>query len=156
MATLQIQTAGTGVVRDAHYVTPTGASTPVRTLLLEPQRTNLCIRSEEFDTWTSVGGNTAVTANSAIAPDGTATADTLTAIGANGRITRPCTFTGDGEKCLSVFLKQGTASVNWLEFNDATALVLRHRVAVTWTAGVPALSTLSGAGTLYPVQSLGN
>lgn len=46
------------------------------TLLLEPSRTNICIRSEEFDTadWEKFASAT-VTANLAIAPDGTLTAD---------------------------------------------------------------------------------
>jgi hypothetical protein len=156
MATLQIQTAGTGVVRDAHYVTPTGASAPVRTLLLEPQRTNLCIRSQELSdaAWTKT--NATITADSTIAPDGTATADTITVTGADGRAERAVTFTGDGEKCVSVWIRQGTNAASLFQVRDLTALVTRHTVRATWTAGVPALSTDSGAGTLYPVEAYGN
>jgi len=53
-------------------------------ILLEPQRTNLLLRSEEFDNaaiWNSVSGGTGVnpirTANTTISPSGTLTADTL-------------------------------------------------------------------------------
>jgi hypothetical protein len=151
---LEIQTAGTGVVRDAHYVTPTGASTPVRTLLLEPQRTNLCIRSEEFDTWTV--SSVTVTADNAVAPDGAPTADTLNATAGGGTALRAVTFTGDGEKCAAVFLKAGTAANSAVEIRDAVLNIPRHRVNILWTAGVPSLTTETGGGTRYPVESLGN
>ena len=50
-------------------------------LLLEPQRTNLALRSEEFDnaSWTKT--NTTITANTTTSPDGNSTADTLTGDG---------------------------------------------------------------------------
>ncbi len=155
---LVVATAGTGVARTSHYVTPTGASAPIQTLLLEPQRTNLCIRSEEFDTWSSIG-TTTVTANAIVAPDGTTTADLITATAAGpasaGR-NRAVTFTGDGEKCVSVYLKVGNGSVSTVALFDITAATMRHQVRVTWTAGVPSLTTVAGAGTLYPVEALAN
>ena len=48
-------------------------------LLLEPQSTNLCTYSEEFSdaSWSKLNG-ASVTANTAISPDGTQNADTLT------------------------------------------------------------------------------
>jgi hypothetical protein len=45
-------------------------------LLLEPQRTNLLLRSDDLTLWQDAGGS--VTANTAISPDGTQNADTLT------------------------------------------------------------------------------
>lgn len=151
---LQIQTAGAGVVRDSHFVIPTGATAPVRTLLTEPQRTNLCIRSEEFDTWTLI--NATVTANSTIAPNGAATADTIVATAAVGRATRNVTFTGNGEKCVSVYLKAGTSLTSLVAIQDGTAGVQRHRISVTWSAGVPTLTTASGSGTVYQPQLIGD
>jgi len=74
---LQIQTAATGVVRDAHYVIPTGASEPVRTLLTEPQRTNVFLWSQDASQTAWVKTDTTVTANAAISPEGTANADLL-------------------------------------------------------------------------------
>ena len=49
-----------------------------RGLLVEEARTNLCLRSQEFDnaSWTVVG--TSITANATLAPDLTATADLMT------------------------------------------------------------------------------
>jgi hypothetical protein len=154
---LQVTTAATGVVRDAHYVTPTGASAAVRTLLLEPQRTNLCIRSEEFDTWTEApAAECTVAANAAVAPDGTTTADLFTGVTTSGLRRRNVTFTGDGTKCVSVFAKAGTATASTIRLFDDSGGGTRHGVTVTWTAGVPSLATALGAGTLYPVQSYGN
>ena len=46
-------------------------------LLVEEQRTNLLLRSAEFDNASWTKSNASVTANSISAPDGTATADTL-------------------------------------------------------------------------------
>jgi len=63
-----------------------GSSCP--RLLLEPQRTNLATYSEQFDNaaWNNAGG-AVVSANTAVAPDGTTTADTAT-FGAGSPILR--------------------------------------------------------------------
>jgi hypothetical protein len=152
---LTIATAATGVARTAHYVIPTGQTQPIQTLLLEPQRTNLCIRSEEFDTWTNV--NVTVTANSAVAPDGTATADLLTStVSASARRVQALTFTGDGEKCASVFLKAGTSARTSLVLFQVSSSISRHDVSVNWSGGVPTIATNAGGGTLYPIVALGN
>jgi len=152
---LQIQTAADGVVRDAHYVIPTGASEPVRTLLTEPQRTNLMLRSQEFGTWSDVL-TCPVTDDAAIAPDGTATADLLTATATGSARSRGVTFTADGVKCASIFLKQGTSTQSRVTLRDLTALTDRHNVNVVWSAGVPTLSTAAGAGILFQPQEYGN
>jgi hypothetical protein len=47
-------------------------------LLVEEQRTNLLLRSEEFDNASWTNSASLVTANTAVAPNGTLTADTLT------------------------------------------------------------------------------
>ena len=152
---LTVATAGTGVARTAHYVTPTGASAPIQTLLLEPQRTNLCIRSEEFDTWTNIS-TCNVTANAVVAPDGTTTADLLSSTVTGSSRGQTVTFTGDGEKAIALYLKAGTSALTQVRLLDTTASAFRHTVAVTWVAGVPSLSTVGGAGTLYPVEALAN
>jgi hypothetical protein len=46
-------------------------------LLLEPQRTNLALFSEQFDNATWVKNNTSISANSAVSPDGDTNADAL-------------------------------------------------------------------------------
>jgi hypothetical protein len=54
-------------------------------LLLEPQRTNLCLYSEQFSdvTWGKIFSS--ITANSTTSPDGNTTADTFTADGSNNQ-----------------------------------------------------------------------
>jgi len=82
---LTVATAGTGVARTAHYVTPTGASAPIQTLLLEPQRTNLVLYSQDFDNAAWTKSNATITANTTTAPDGTTTADKLVENTANAQ-----------------------------------------------------------------------
>src|SRR6056297_2602588 len=59
----------------------TNADCPV--LAIEPQRTNLLQYSEEFDDGVWFKYETTVTANDAVAPDGTTTADKIIATNAN-------------------------------------------------------------------------
>lgn len=152
---LTLTTAASGVARTAHYIVPTGQTQPIQTLLLEPQRTNLCIRSEEFDTWSTFTSG-ACTPNTAVAPDLTVTGDTITSGVIGGGVFRNVTFTGDGEKCAAVYLRAGTSARSQVAIRDGTTATDRHRVRVTWTAGVPTLTTESGAGTIYPVLALAN
>jgi hypothetical protein len=152
--TLTLATAASGVARSAHYIVPTGGTVPIQTLLLEPQRTNLVLRSEEFNTtWTAT--NVTVTANNIAAPDGTTTADLLNATTNGGTVVQAITFTTSAEKCAAIYLKAGTAAATDIQLWDDTApTASRHLVRATWAAGVPTLSTVSGAGTLYPVEAV--
>jgi hypothetical protein len=148
-----LRTAASGVPRFT-YEPITGESLG---LLMEESSINICLYSEDL---TGAGwgtGSTSVTANSAVAPDGTTTGDLLTATGGTGSVRlRSVTFTGDGEKAMAVYLKAGTATRNQVLFYDNTASTGRHYINVNWTAGVPAITTLLGAGTLFPVESAGN
>jgi hypothetical protein len=133
----------------------TGLTVPA--ISLEPQRTNICIRSQEFDTWNNDGiGGTSVTADASVAPDGTMTADLVVSLGVAGRRRRNVTFTGDGTKCAAVFLKAGTSSRTDVAIQDFTASENRHLVRVNWSGGIPSLTTGVGSGTLYPVEPLGD
>jgi hypothetical protein len=83
-------------------------STGTPALLVEEQRTNLVTYSEQFDNinWTKVSST--ITDNTVIAPDGTLTADTITAITNSGYVTRggfPVT-----NSTLSVYVKQGVGT----------------------------------------------
>jgi hypothetical protein len=152
---LTVATAGTGVARTSHYVTPTGASAPIQTLLLEPQRTNVCIRSEEFDTWTQT--SCVVTANASVAPDGTTTADLITpSADTNGRVRRTVTFTTDAEKCIAVYLKAGTSTRSRFTLRDTTVGTDRVSIRISWSAGVPTPAAYLGSGTIYPAEALAN
>jgi hypothetical protein len=94
-----IETVASGVPR-LDYL---GSSCPK--LNLEPQRTNSLTYSEQFDMW-SYGGAT-ITTNNAISPDGTTSADLLTADGTTGQhyVTKS---NAQNAKTISFFIKMGT------------------------------------------------
>jgi hypothetical protein len=79
-------------------------------LLVEPQRTNLALRSQEFDnpTWQKAGGTT-ITANSTTAPDGTLTADTFNASQTN-LLWQNLSASNNTTYTLSLWVKLGTAT----------------------------------------------
>lgn len=86
----------------------------VEFLLGESNATNLALRSQELDhaSWSNVG-SPVVTANAAVAPDGTTTADTIA--DTNGAETRgrrqTFTVANDGTQyCLSVYVKKRTSA----------------------------------------------
>jgi len=79
-------------------------------LLLEPQRTNLALRSEEFDNASWSKSSSTITANTAISPDGTQNADAIvdTATNAEHNINQTITITSGVASTFSVYLKSGT------------------------------------------------
>jgi hypothetical protein len=85
-------------------------------LLTEGARTNLFQRSEEFDdaAWTKVRAT--VAANSAIAPNGTLTADTLLDDATLGdhKVRQSISVTSGTTYTLSAFVKAGSLSFVWL------------------------------------------
>ena len=80
-------------------------------LLLEPQRTNLYLRSEQINdaAWVKVAGT--VTENNSLAPDGAMTADTFTADGTNAshRFFQAVTAVSGTTYRVSYYVKRGTA-----------------------------------------------
>ena len=79
-------------------------------ILVEPARTNLIIRSQEFDnaSWTMT--NVTITANTTTSPSNTLTADTITANGTTNTHslrTELISFTAGTSYSLSVFAKKG-------------------------------------------------
>lgn len=152
---LTLTTAAAGVARVAHYVVPTGQTQPIPTLLLEPQRTNLVLQSQNFSlAWTSNFMGT-ITPNQS-APDGTLTASLLNATSTSSYVWQNLTFTGDGTKCVSVFAKAGTTNDFRILLRDTTAAVNLASVRASWSAGVPTLSVPAGTATLYSPEALAN
>lgn len=93
-----------------------------RGLLLEPAATNLLLRSAEFDNavWTTWNGATpVVTANTAVAPDGTTTADSILFNTAEWEWrAQSATIADDGATLTaSVYYKAGTAASWQLQVN---------------------------------------
>ena len=95
----------------------TGAAIPDATLkgyFSEGQRQNRCLYSQDFTNaaWVSGGGGIAVTPNTAVAPDGTTTADTLTASGANGTLIQDLGVVASAAKAGGLYLKRKTGTGN--------------------------------------------
>jgi hypothetical protein len=125
-------------------------------LLIEPQRTNLLLRSEEFNDagWTKT--SLTVTANSIAAPDGTTTADTLAATGAGGNVAQAVTITAGRGIALSVYAKAGASSWLRLRLGDGTNTVEAWFNLAAGTVG----ANTAGAGTLLysqkTIEAMGN
>ena len=85
-------------------------------LLLEPQRTNSVLRSEEFNlTWTSI--RLSVTPNTTIGPDGNTTADSLIENTATAsRVLRQSVITTASSYTFSVYAKANTRS--WIYLSN--------------------------------------
>jgi hypothetical protein len=73
--------------------------------------TNLLLRSQEFDDAVWIAANVNFTPNSIAAPDGSVSADKLTAAAAATTYIRQSTSTGAGSVTVSVFAKAGTCTV---------------------------------------------
>lgn len=86
----------------------------LRGYLSENARTNFCLYSQEFDNaaWVSGGGGIAVDPDTEVAPDGTMTADTLTASGANGTLIQDLGSVGNFAKSFSIWIKRKTGTGN--------------------------------------------
>lgn len=110
-----LQTAGSGVAR-AHAFQDYNPSTltPLG-FLIEEQRTNLLLRSEEFDNASWGKANATVTANSVTSPDATVDADTLTITGAGGAINQTTgAFSAGSTITVTIFAKKNTS--NFIRF----------------------------------------
>jgi hypothetical protein len=91
-------------------------------LLIEEQRTNLLLRSEQFDNVLWQKGGVTLTANSVIAPDGTLTADTFNATSGLNAILNavPVTVASGTAYTFSFYALRGTAPVLTYSVRDAT------------------------------------
>lgn len=122
-------------------------------LLVEEQRTNLLLRSEEFDgpSWTPT--NLTVTANSTTSPDGTVDADTLnegTVTGVHS-VAQVFSATTGTSYALSVYLKNGDARYAQLFFGSAghgsTAFAnFDLQSGTVGTVGATATASIQSAG----------
>lgn len=124
--------------------------------------TNLVTQSENFGTTWTISANCTATANASVSPDGSsAYLLNMTSGVANTGALITTTFTGDGEKVASIYLKRtdvpSPAAITDLSVYDNTAVAHRHLVRVTWGAdGSPTLSTVSGSGTRFAPVDVGN
>jgi hypothetical protein len=107
-------------------------------ILVEPQRTNLLLYSEQFDNasyWSPY--DAIITANTTVAPDGTTTAETLTSNASTGgsvyRLIAPV-----GTYTLSVFYKAGTTDKCGISFsaNGSASFDLTNETFVESNGGI--------------------
>jgi len=115
-------------------------------LLIEEQRTNLLLYSEQFDNaaWTNSGAT--VTANSIAAPSGEISADTIARTTSTAdAIYNTIAFTGDGVKTVSIWIKKGTSPSPLIALLDATASTYRLWADVTWSGTTPSLAFTNGS-----------
>jgi hypothetical protein len=154
-----LQTAATDVPRFDHNPT-TGESLG---LLVEEQRTNLLLRSEEFDTasWT-LFGTASRTANTTVAPNGATTADSVTLPASSG-IFQLVTGSASTAYTFSVWVRCDTTQTVRLVINtnlsDPTVLTVTatsswQRFSITKTTSVGTLTVTSqvdtgGGNTFY-------
>jgi hypothetical protein len=123
--------------------------------LLEPQRTNLILRSEDFDlaTWTKVAAS--VTANSTTSPSGLSNADTLTADGTSNshQIQQtPISVISGTTYTYSVYAKKNTNNFIQLTGFDAGFGLI---VFANFDLNNGVVGSV-GVGTTASIQSVGN
>jgi hypothetical protein len=111
-----IQTAAINTLRDGHYI---GG---FRTTLLEGARTNLLLRSEEFDNaYWDVSSVTAVTANAVTAPDNQTTADKITELAvSNNHFVRRAAIAVANAAVYTITVYAKAAERSWFAIGDGT------------------------------------
>jgi len=120
-------------------------------LLLEPQRTNILLQSEDISSASWTKGNTpTITSNIAIAPDGTTSADGIQSLtgGAYRNITQNFTVTSNSTVTGSVFVKKEISETFYggfsILFQGGTTKVLYVIVDAVNGTGTVSGSTLTG------------
>jgi len=66
-----------------------------------------------------------------------------------------CTWTTDGEKSVSLYVKEGTATNIWLQVRDTSAPTTRRTIDLVWDSNELTQSSAAGGGTLYPSEEVG-
>jgi hypothetical protein len=116
-----------------------GSSCP--RLLLEPQRQNVLLNSEDASSQPTAGTVT-VSSNSSISPDGYQNADTITADSSS--YLRPTVTTGVGTAIAwSLFLKNVNSAESILMVRTSSTAI---QVNVAWTGAVPSATVVGGTG----------
>ena len=130
------------------------ATLALKGLLIEEQRTNLVLQSQDFATTWTTSGSLTIATNTTTAPDGTITADTVSATTTASYCFQDIIFSADGAKTYSIFLKAGTSVKSRIFMRDQTAGISRGDAVITWTGGVP--SVVMSLGSLQGIQAYAN
>lgn len=127
-----------------------------RGLLIEEQRTNLLLRSEEFDNaaWTKT--RSSVTANAAVSPDGTMDADKLvedTTATATHRTFQQATKAASSlTRTFSVYLKASERTFARVQVSDNTEVVVA-RTDIDLSAGTATAASIAGGSSISAVSA---
>ena len=138
-----IQTVASGVARSNAFFPDSNGVMRSAGLLLEAAGTNLLQQSEAIGTspWTLVN-SASVTANSASAPDGLTTANTLSGTTTSSYAEQTIPWTASGNWTLSFFAKAGTSNRSKVAIVRSSSQV--HGTSIDWSFGVPSFSTTFG------------
>ena len=127
--------------------------------VLQTATTNLLLRSEEFDnaSWTPLSVPAAVTANNAIAPNGTLTADLITGVSAAAdQLQQVVTLLNSTVYTYSIYIKQNTTLLTRIGLFNATASTWMGAVDIAWAAGVPSTSSTIGSPSSISYVAVGD
>jgi len=118
--------------------------------LIQYAPNNLLTFSEQFDNAAWIKTNSTVTANSTVAPDGTSTADTLTAgagAGAGQQTYQTLTNIGSNTYVYSIYAKQGSGATDSNSFavRNQTTTTSAAVLTINYETGVITQSVGSGA-----------
>jgi hypothetical protein len=131
--------------------------------LIEKVRTNLALQSQTLDNASWDKSDATVTANTTIAPDGTLTADTITAVVIDQRVNQAVTVAASTEYTFSFFAKKGTTvtprySVYDLSNNAFILTQVDYSALVntsTWSRITATFTTPAGCTSIsiYPINA---
>jgi hypothetical protein len=147
-----IASVASGIPRLDYYTSGGTAGCPA--LLVEPAATNLCLQSENFlTTWSPTNINVTTGTTAAFtAPDGTTSADLLTASASgSARIIQSFTFVSGTTYSYSAFAKAGSGFFGLTMENGGVA----SGAAVVWNLNTGALAVSGVVGAGYTLQSQG-
>ena len=141
-----LQTAAGGVERFDHL--PISPFTSLG-LLIEPAATNITRASEALDggVWGDWSGGVTVTANDAVAPDGTTTAEKLAAIddSNDGRYNPANTLSTGTVYTASIFQKQDDTTRSALQVIEDPGFSTVATLTITWSSGTPSTQATQGS-----------
>jgi hypothetical protein len=125
-------------------------------LLVEEQRTNSVVRSEEFDNASWIAQNSTIDPNVEVAPNGTLTADKQTHTGSGPRISRfsAATIPASSSFTFSFYAKAGTSSYAAVSVYDGTTT--GKRFWFNLITGLPGGITNIGLGYSLATSSMQN
>lgn len=106
-------------------------------LLIEGARTNLCLRSQEFDNASWTKANVTITANAAVAPDGTLTADKIESTSTTSVALNQSAAVAATAATVSAYAKKGTSATraNTFRLRNSTTATTLVEITINYDTG---------------------